>query len=1543
MKTKLFLVLAVLLAITGITSYAERLDNISIVEDVKCYQENESIYVASESERDIFVYTAVYNADGALKNVKKIKKSIKDETEFTNIYPSGLKNGEYYKIFVWDSNMRPLTNVIYDMPNVDTPWDNQAEFPSLTAADNGINPIADKFTRKEWTGTDYTAEDGSKQNYCDVFSINTIDASVPLIAYDSEILARNGAINYDRESSPYYQLLTGENSDWQLNVFNTDELATPTINAGYMNSDYTVNTADGWKTVQLPCSWTMQGFDYTIYDNYQNPWHNTETVECPNAPVKHNPVGLYRKTFTVNDSLYSNNGRIYLSFQGVESAYYVYINGKQVGYSEDSFSPHAFDVTDYLNKDGENLLAVEVHKFCDGTWFEDQDMLYDGGIFRDVYLYSAPLVQISDYAVETDLDNEFKNADLKLSVDVKNLSTSELSNYAVFTNLFDADSKSVFTQNTNLSAIPSNGTVTADISRKITAPELWSDENPYLYTLVISLYDKTSGKLFESVGQQLGFREITFISTNTNSNGDSIATTYEPIKINGKHLLIKGVNRHDTDTAYGKTTPKESLEKDIELMKKYNINAIRTSHYSNDEYLYYLCDKYGIYLMAETNIEANALMKDTITAGSEAKKALFKKMCMDRTNTAYERLRNRTSVIMWSIGNESVYTSNAASSDYMWRDMIQFFKTNDKTRPVHSESHSSNGTADVGTDMASNMYPLVSTVKTRATKQVPYIMCEYAHAMGNAVGNLEEYWDAVRSSDYMMGGFIWDWVDQSRITEYTKSGAWNYYADENAHKSLYADKMDGKYFGYGDDWGGKQKDSNFCINGLVSPDRDVQPELYEVKYVYQNFHFTINENDKHSVSIYNESNFTNLNEYDCKWELTENGTVIDSGVINESIEPNETKTVNIPYTLDNLTAGSECFLNITVTLKEDTDFRNAGHEIAHEQFKVAESRNNTAPVISGGITTSDNANEISVTGENFEFTVNKTTGQIENYTYNNDVLIKNGPVGNYWRARLDNDKTSSSDAKKGNIFETGWQTAMDTVTVEETTVSELSDRRIVINVQAILKNGAKQTVNYTVNGNGVITVESSIDASKTSMTQYYQKIGTDLILPEGFENVSWYGNGPVENYIDRNGFANVGVYSDTVSNMFYPYVKPQDTGNLTGVRWITVTNPNVSSALLIAGKNEVEASALHFTDSDLNDKGHVYELSPRKETVLSVDYKNRGLGNGSTNAAWTLDEYNIKNNRSYTYEYTIIPYTAQETDLNELAMPYRAVGISKEEQAFNQIANAAESGLATSLMKTALSKENLELIGTNVSDISVYIGFDDFSSYQQTVLDGMADGTVYADALEIVNRFAELTVQAAEQQKADKEAEEAKYTITKLKLGNAFSSQANGTKTSNAKDGTKMCVWTNGSTAVNADGNYTNADFNFKTNGYGVNNDKNAKEEMTFYLGKIKLADIESVVVYGAMGSKNTSADYVLYTTDYDWNGDTTNPPVYPETNTATAAAYGAITLEWTDTNKYANPHTANLNEAFAESSEEEDVFIHFKGGYQTKVDYIVITCSKNK
>ncbi len=530
MKTKLFLVLAVLLAITGITSYAERLDNISIVEDIKCYQENESIYVASESERDIFVYTAVYNADGALKNVKKIKKSIKDETEFTNIYPSGLKNGEYYKIFVWDSNMRPLTNVIYDMPNVDTPWDNQAEFPSLTAADNGINPIADKFTRKEWTGTDYTAEDGSKQNYCDVFSINTIDASVPLIAYDSEILARNGAINYDRESSPYYQLLTGENSDWQLNVFNTDELATPTINAGYMNSDYTVNTADGWKTVQLPCSWTMQGFDYTIYDNYQNPWHNTETVECPNAPVKHNPVGLYRKTFTVNDSLYSNNGRIYLSFQGVESAYYVYINGKQVGYSEDSFSPHAFDVTDYLNKDGENLLAVEVHKFCDGTWFEDQDMLYDGGIFRDVYLYSAPLVQISDYAVETDLDNEFKNADLKLSVDVKNLSTSELSNYAVFTNLFDADSKSVFTQNTNLSAIPSNGTVTADISRKITAPELWSDENPYLYTLVISLYDKTSGKLFESVGQQLGFREITFISTNTNSNGDSIATTYEPIK-----------------------------------------------------------------------------------------------------------------------------------------------------------------------------------------------------------------------------------------------------------------------------------------------------------------------------------------------------------------------------------------------------------------------------------------------------------------------------------------------------------------------------------------------------------------------------------------------------------------------------------------------------------------------------------------------------------------------------------------------------------------------------------------------------------------------------------------------------------------------------------------------------------------------------------------------------------------------------------------------------------------------------------------------------
>ena len=619
-----------------------------------------------------------------------------------------------------------------------------------------------KFTHKEWTGETYTDVDGNQVKAADVYGINTEQASTfatTNVVYDSVEKAIKGAKDYDKAASKYVQFLTGKDqADWSLVVLQNQALAQGDAYKDFYKTDYKATTND-WKTnLQLPCSWTRQGFDFSIYTNVTMPWQSKydSNVSAPNAPANYNPVGLYRKTFKVTDDMKAANGRVYLSFQGVESSYYVYVNGKEVGYSEDSYSPHSFDITNYLTTDGsDNLLAVEVHKFCDGTWMEDQDMYYDGGIFRDVYLYSAPLVHIQDYKVETDLDENYENAEMDLNVTVSNASTAAAEGYKVDVRLYDQDGNVFVNDMTmDLDTVPAadgdtDGSVSAAGSKLVLSPELWSAETPNLYTMVLSLYDS------KTVSQQLGFREIEFTKSEVDTNGNRTTTDseYKPITINGKQLLLKGTNRHDTDPEYGKYVPHETQEEDIKLMKQYNLNALRTSHYSNDEYLYYLCDKYGIYVMGETNLESHALMNQG------EKQVNFKNLAMDRTVTAFNRLKNRTSIVMWSTGNENYYSSSASYANGMFYDLIWYFKNNDSTRPIHSESSDGNN----GTDMRSNMYPSVDTLYSRAAANMPYVLCEYDHAMGNAVGNLKEYWDAIRSSDNMLGGFIWDWVDQSRM------------------------------------------------------------------------------------------------------------------------------------------------------------------------------------------------------------------------------------------------------------------------------------------------------------------------------------------------------------------------------------------------------------------------------------------------------------------------------------------------------------------------------------------------------------------------------------------------------------------------------------------------------------------------------------------------------------------------------------------------------------------------------------------------------------
>ena len=1341
-----------------------------------------------------------------------------------------------------------------------------------------------KFTHKEWTGETYTDVDGNQVKAADVYGINTEPASTfatTNVVYDSVDKAIKGAKDYDKAASKYVQFLTGKDqADWSLVVLQNQALAQGDAYKNFYKTDYKATTND-WKTnLQLPCSWTRQGFDFSIYTNVTMPWQSKydSNVSAPNAPANYNPVGLYRKTFKVTDDMKAANGRVYLSFQGVESSYYVYVNGKEVGYSEDSYSPHSFDITDYLTTDGsDNLLAVEVHKFCDGTWMEDQDMYYDGGIFRDVYLYSAPLVHIQDYKVETDLDENYENATMKLNVTVANASKAAAEGYKVDVRLYDQDGKLFVNDMTmDLDTVPAadgdtDGSVSTASSKLVLSPELWSAETPNLYTMVLSLYDSKTGTYMGSVSQQLGFREIEFTKSEVDTNGNRITTDseYKPITINGKQLLLKGTNRHDTDPEYGKYVPHETQEEDIKLMKQYNLNALRTSHYSNDEYLYYLCDKYGIYVMGETNLESHALMDQG------EKQVNFKNLAMDRTVTAFNRLKNRTSIVMWSTGNENYYSSSASYANGMFYDLIWYFKNNDSTRPIHSESSDGNN----GTDMRSNMYPSVDTLYSRAAANMPYVLCEYDHAMGNAVGNLKEYWDAIRSSDNMLGGFIWDWVDQSRILsldnlpqsyvvtekkdgvvgsasissvdENPDSGAltgksangyalfesdkynealsgsgksftvevickpesdgadkvliakgdyqfalktnsskqleffayynnnWNsvtakkpdnwvgnwhqvvatydkgaikiycdgelvgsgngnttiasssvalgvgcsadngrtfdgeismgrvysralsleeinaqnsttpaiteksddvllwadfagltvdesskpydYYAEKDAHANLYSDEIKGNFYGYGGDSGESPNDNSFCVNGLVSPDRDVQPELYEVKYQYQSVWFSTDDSMLlgETIDVYNENNFLNLNDFDVKWTLTEDGKEIGSGKLSAedtNIAGRESGSIKVPYRAsmpEEKKAGAEYYLNLSVQLKEDTEWAKAGHEVAYEQFQIPAEVTKVEPTINTNVTVDDSAEDvIKVSGTDFSFEVEKATGTLKNYVYKGETLLTSGPVPNYWRGILNNDN--------GN-YDGNWKNVNKNVTASDIAVgtNDAEQKTIRVTLASASQANLKQTMVYKVDGSGAVTVDATVDATGTSLGRYI-RIGTVMELPEGYENVEWYGNGPVEAMWDREDFATVGRYSNTVSGMFYPYLDTQDTGTVTGVKWISVTNPSAKSAMAIAATDTVEASALHFTVDDLDQAQHPYELTKLDSTILTVNYRSQGTGNKSCGQD-TLSAYLLPNNKAYTYEYTMVPYTTNDSDPMDVTRAYRTVASVSED------------------------------------------------------------------------------------------------------------------------------------------------------------------------------------------------------------------------------------------------------------------------------------------
>ncbi len=1089
-----------------------------------------------------------------------------------------------------------------------------------------------RFTMNEWTGAPKSKDiNGKTISQTDVVTVNTLeDRTNEALVYGSVEAAIQGAMNYDYAKSEYYQLLTGKDRNWQLAVYeNVADAKKAGVYGEFFKTGYDMSAAPkyegkntvgsygkayygGFKDVTLPASWQTQGFDFPIYSNTAYPWnaYKNGNVALPNAPTKTNPVGFYRTTFDVS-SEFMDGRSVYISFGGVESCFYLWVNGQEVGYSEDSYVATEFDITPYLNADGkDNLIAVMVVRWCDGSYFENQDFLRLAGIFRDVYVHSAPAVQIFDYTVTTDLDKDYKDATLKVSATVLNQSIKTAEGFNVGVQLFNAEGKAVFGEGVLTAeqalTLESGKSGTLTLSKLIESPHLWSDEDPYLYTLVLSLYDK-DGNYYGSLAQPLGFRELTFTASNKAGGG------YSDVLLNGKKVLLKGVDRHDTSYTDGKYVSHELYETDISIMKQLNINAVRTSHYPDDKYMYYLCDKYGILVLAEANVESHY----GVDAGNTKK--YFEAVVTDRILSQTKREKNRTSILIWSLGNE---TSQAD----IYPKLVTQLRKLDPTRMTHFESYGTGG----GVDLGSGMYWSVESMAGMGGKgKIPWIQCEYAHAMGNSVGNLMEYWDVIRSYDNLLGAFIWDYVDQSIATEIPANGRLDYYKN-------------GKYFAYGGCWGDEINSQDFCQNGILNPDRTLQPECYEVKYVYQSVWFDGNLEglQKGEISIYNEFKHTDLSAYDFTYELLCNGKVIDSGKFAVSCAPEATVTVTVPFKMGTPVANGEYFLNVNCTLKSDTLWEKKGYSIAHEQFQIpadiAEKASlNTTDLPDIGLSEDDKS--YTVNGLDFEITFDKSKGTIASYTYGGEQIITSGPTVNFTRGTLGNDRTNfpwNNVSPSGSTFDVS---------------RDPNGKWIRISVTQTLKNAGSstQTTVYTVYGSGEIAVDSILtqDSTMGEMAKY----GAVIVLPGDYENITYYGGGFWDSYNDRKQGTTVGLWNTTVSDSFFPYPTPQDTGNKTDVRYFALTSDSKNTGVLIVGKDLLEASALHYTAAQLSSAARLYQLPKSYSyTYLNVDYGSRGTG-GASCGPDTLMQYRLTNKGSYRYSYTIVPFAKEGGDLTALS------------------------------------------------------------------------------------------------------------------------------------------------------------------------------------------------------------------------------------------------------------------------------------------------------
>jgi beta-galactosidase len=1003
-----------------------------------------------------------------------------------------------------------------------------------------------------------------------VFAINKEPPHATAFPFENRALA----LRRDLHASTYFQSLNGR---WKFHwVRKPADRPAEFYLDGYDDR--------GWPEIPVPGSWEVNGFGIPIYLNQPYPFE----ANPPFIRHEDNPVGSYRTHFTVPD--HWQGRRVYLHFGAVESAMYVWVNGRQVGYSEDSRLPAEFDVTEYV-RPGDNLLAVEVYRWSDGSYLEDQDFWRLSGIERDVYLVAAPEVHVRDFEIVAALDSAFVDGVLDVRLEVENRGTGRAEQWGLLVDLVDGTGASVLPRGAigrDLS-VTGGGRANVGFRETVPAPRHWTAETPNLYTVLITLTD-ASGETVEVLGSRVGFRNVEI-------RGGQLL-------VNGVAVLLKGTNRHEHDPVTGHVLSEETMRRDVELMKQFNLNAVRTSHYPNDPRWYDLADEYGLYIVDEANIESHGMGYGLATTLGNA--PAWKAAHLDRTIRMVERDKNHPSVIIWSLGNEAGNGANFYAT-YQW------IKTRDPTRPVQYERAG----LEWNTDIYVPMYPGIDYIIRYAEQQParPLIMCEYAHAMGNSVGNLTDYWDAIKRYPALQGGFIWDWVDQGLLTR-------------NAQGK--------EIFGYGGDFGprGTSSDGNFLINGLVSPDRKPHPSLWEVKKVYQSIDVEPVALGRGAVAVTNAYQFRDLANVRLVWSRLADGVPIDSGVVETlDLRAGERKEITLPLPGTAPIRDAEYHLTVSFRLKTAEGLVPAGHEIAWEQFPlpVAVQLPITEPVAHAPLTVEERDSVVVVSGDRFGVTFDVRNGELLSYRYKGRELIREPLRPNFWRAPNDNDFGGDWQHKLGMWKSAGDRWEFRYVQVERPTPDEVR-----VTVSGLVRPvSATYTSVYTVRASGEVAVENHFVPGREDLPRM-PRFGMRMTMPAGFDRIVWFGRGPHESYWDRQAGARVGRYEGTVAEQFHPYVRPQETGNKTDVRWMAVVDRD-GTGLLFVGEPLLSVSALHFAMEDL-DPGpeklpiHAGDLVPRPETYLHVDYRQMGVGGTNSWGTTALMQYSLPY-QEYRYQF----------------------------------------------------------------------------------------------------------------------------------------------------------------------------------------------------------------------------------------------------------------------------------------------------------------------